>query len=58
MWVEITPVSQITEDYVLWDIRNKDPEEFEIRVCVFGAEGIPMMDVEGTSDVFFKASFD
>jgi hypothetical protein len=42
----------------LWDITEKPAEEFEIRVCVFSAQNIPMMDLEGTSDVFFKGYFD
>jgi len=32
-------------------------QELEVRVIVYGAVGVPMMDVEGTSDVFFKLYF-
>ena len=29
-----------------------------MRVCVFGTEKVKMMDIEGTSDVFFRAHID
>jgi len=41
-----------------WDISPKPPETFEVRICVFKAEEIPMEDIEGTSDVYFKGFFD
>jgi hypothetical protein len=58
MWVEINPTTMKEEDYTLWDITEQLPEEYEVRVCVFNCTGIPMMDEEGTSDVFFKGFFD
>ena len=63
LWLEIVNTKAISTNdndhgHKLWDITEKEPEEFEIRVCVFNAVGIPMMDAEGTSDVFFKATFD
>ena len=42
----------------LWDITDEPPVELEIRVCILNAEDVPMMDAEGTSDVFYKGSFD
>ena len=41
-----------------WDIREKPPEIFEVRICVFNADEIPMADIEGTSDAFFRGFFD
>jgi hypothetical protein len=46
------------KDVKVWDIREKPPQEFEVRVCIFNATEIPMMDAEGTSDVFFRTFFD
>lgn len=46
------------EDIKVWDITEKPPEEFEVRICVFNAVEIPMMDWEGTSDVYFRGFFD
>ena len=57
MWCEINPVSMM-KDVKVWDIREKPPQEFEVRVCIFNATEIPMMDAEGTSDVFFRTFFD
>lgn len=58
LWVEITPTTMKEEHYTVWDITPAPPEEFEVRVCVFNCVDIPMMDDEGTSDVFFKGWFD
>ena len=30
----------------------------EVRVCIFSTQDIPIMDIEGTSDVFFKGFID
>lgn len=57
MWVEINPIATI-KDVKVWDISEKPPMEFEVRICVFNAKDIPMMDAEGTSDVFFRTFFD
>lgn len=59
MWVEINAARAEEENKVpIWDICQKPPEEFEIRVCVFETKEIKMMDFEGTSDVFFRGFFD
>ena len=42
----------------LYDIRKEPPTTMEIRICVFNATGVEIMDAEGTSDVFFKGFFD
>lgn len=57
-WVEINSVSKKPEDIKIWEIDEKPPEEFEVRICVFNAKEIPMMDWEGTSDVYFRGFFD
>ena len=56
-WLEINPIEELSKQKT-WDISAQPPEEFEIRIAVFNAVDIPMMDVEGTSDVFFKGFFD
>lgn len=59
MWVEINPTQVAPEKKEpLWDISPKPPQEFIMRVCVFGTEDIKMMDVEGTSDVYIRGFFD
>jgi hypothetical protein len=45
-------------DVKLWDIAPRPPQELEVRVCVFNAKDVKIMDFEGTSDVFFKGYFD
>lgn len=42
----------------LWDITDEPPYELEVRICIFNGENVPMMDIEGTSDVFYRGSFD
>ena len=56
-WVEIIPID-VNPKPIEYDISEKPDEEFEVRVCVFNAVGIPIMDMEGTSDVYFRAFFD
>lgn len=46
------------EEQNIWDISEKPPEFFEIRICVFNCEEVEMMDEEGTSDVFLRGFFD
>lgn len=59
MWVEINPANCKPEDVpILYDISQKPPEEFQMRVCVFDTRDIKMMDDEGTSDVFIRCFFD
>lgn len=59
MWVEINPYNIKPENKApLWDISPKPPQEFQMRVCVFGTKDIAMMDVEGTSDVYIRGFFD
>jgi Ca2+-dependent lipid-binding protein len=58
LWVEINPVSLKPEDVPLWDIAPRPPQELEVRICVFNATDIKMMDWEGTSDVFFRGFID
>lgn len=39
-----------------WNIKPPPVNEYEIRVCVFDAKDVPIMDpLEGTSDVYFRA---
>lgn len=56
-WVEVCPVSMM-QNVKLWEIAEKPPEEFEVRICVLNCMDIKIMDMEGTSDVFFRGFFD
>jgi len=59
MWIEINPSKVEPENEAkLWDISQKPPHTYMMRVCIFGTEDIKMMDDEGTSDVFFRCFFD
>lgn len=57
LWVDIVP-DHLKSEYQQYDITPRPPDEFEIRVCVFNATGVKMMDAEGTSDVYFQAYLD
>lgn len=57
MWTEIIPTNKLHE-HPQWDISDRPPEEFEVRVCIFNATDVKIMDVEGTSDVYFRSFFD
>jgi len=56
--VEINPTALDPASIKQWEIADKPPETFEIRICVFNAVDMPMMDWEGTSDVYFRGFFD
>ena len=58
MWIEINN-TKTPEDKAprVWDIANKPPVQFEIRVCVFDGEKIKMSD-EGVADPFYRCYFD
>lgn len=58
LWLEISSNSIPLADRKLWNITPQPPVEMEIRICVLKCEGIPNMDIEGTSDAFLKGFFD
>jgi len=39
-----------------WNISPPPMKELEIRCIIFDATDVELMDIEGTSDVFFKVS--
>ena len=39
-----------------WNITPPPMKELEIRCIIFDASDVELMDIEGTSDVFFKVS--
>ena len=55
-WAEINPVGG--HEPTVWEIEEKPPEEFEVRICVFNCTDMKIMDFEGTSDVFFRCFID
>jgi hypothetical protein len=57
-WVEINSTTIPPADIKLWDISEKPAEWFEVRIVVFNAVDMKIMDWEGTSDVFFRSFFD
>lgn len=40
---------------LVWDISPEPERELEIRLIIFDASNVKIMDIEGTSDVFFQA---
>lgn len=58
MWVNIQSCEVKPENFPVYDIKPKEPEDYEIRVCVFETEGLAMMDAEGTSDAFCRCFID
>lgn len=57
-WVEINSVNVDPQHIKTYDITEKPLETFELRICVFNAKEMKIMDWEGTSDVFFRCFFD
>lgn len=53
MWAEI---NQQGDEVTDWDISKKPEEEFELRVVIWETEGLPMKDIEGTTDGFISCS--
>jgi len=56
LWVNIVPTI-LLNNIKIWDTAPKPPDQLEVRICIFGTEGIKMMDPEGTSDVFIRVFF-
>ena len=56
LWAEIIPINDL-KNAKTYDISQKPADEYEVRVCIFNSEGLPMMDAEGTTDGFCKAFF-
>jgi Ca2+-dependent lipid-binding protein len=42
----------------VWDIAPKEPEEFEVRVVIWDASDVKMMDAEDTTDAFVRCFFE
>ena len=66
MWLEInevqaksiTGLSQEEQKEVpVWDISPEPPKDYEVRVIIWDTKDVPKMDIEGTSDVFFRGYF-
>lgn len=59
MWIEINPSKVAPEDTKkIYDISMKPPNDYQMRLAIFGTLDIIMMDDEGCSDVFFRCFFD
>jgi len=56
-WLEVIPIKDVPQ-HTLWDITEKPAEEIEVRIAVLNCLDVEIMDMEGTSDVFFKGYFD
>jgi len=42
----------------MWDIAEEVGQEYQLRLSIYNTKNVPMMDAEGTSDVFIKAWID
>lgn len=58
MWCEILSTTAKLGTFKNYDITPVPVDEYEVRIVVWDTKDIPMMDVEGTTDGFFKAFFD
>lgn len=59
MWVEIaSSVQQSTGHNPCWDIKPREADELEVRVCIFDADDVKMMDSEDTTDAYVRCFFD
>jgi hypothetical protein len=56
--VEINSLLVDPSHIITYDIHEKPEEMFEVRIVVFNAKDMKIMDWEGTSDVFFRGYFD
>ena len=57
-WVEIHSTAIPMADVTLWNIVPKPVEDFEVRVVIYGTDGIAAQDAEGVSDIYCRAFFD
>lgn len=59
MWIEINdPTVPKEKQPKLWDISEKPAETFEVRVCIFDAKDVKMLDGADTFDAFFRVHLD
>lgn len=56
-WLEIIPQQKLSNTRT-WDITPKPPVDLQVRICILNAKDIPMKDVVGTCDCYFKGFFD
>ena len=42
----------------MWDITPEPAKEYQVRLSVMDTENVPILDVEGTSDIYIKAYID
>lgn len=57
-WLEINSAMKPPDSIKTWDICEKPPETFEVRVCIFNCKDVVMMDMEGTVDAYCRGFFD
>ena len=55
MWVEINNNKSFESPII--DIEPEPKKEFEVRLVIWEAKGIPEKDIEGTSDVYMRTFF-
>ena len=56
--MEINSTTKAADEIKTWDISEKPPETFEVRVCVFNCKDVVTMDWEGTTDAYCRGFFD
>eukprot|EP01017_Pseudomicrothorax_dubius_P045811 TRINITY_DN7982_c0_g1_i1.p1 TRINITY_DN7982_c0_g1~~TRINITY_DN7982_c0_g1_i1.p1 ORF type:complete len:406 (+),score=138.25 TRINITY_DN7982_c0_g1_i1:307-1524(+) len=51
-WVEIIPQGDNDALDRIWNITPRPPADFELRAIIWEARDVPIMDVEGTTDIY------
>lgn len=54
LWVDIDPANKLNDVGKVWNIAAEPEQEFEVRLAIFRCEGVPMEDIEETSDVYIR----
>lgn len=58
MWLEIDELTKSAQAKKEWSLESEPIRDYQVRVCVFDTEDIPIEDVEGTSDVYIRTYID
>ena len=58
MWIQLNSVNLPPDKATKWDISQKPPEMFEVRICALNCKDVKCMDWEGTSDVYMRGFFE
>lgn len=56
-WLDIEETNKKKQATKVWDVTPEPEKDYQLRVAVYDAKNVPVGDLEGTSDVFVKATF-